>query len=371
MKYYLIAGEKSGDMHGAKLMQALSIADSQAQFRGIGGQAMRAAGLSCFYQAEYLGMHGFLEVLPHLFQILRLRRRTRADILAYGPDVMIFIDFAGFNLSLAAFTHKQGIFNSYYISPKVWAWGSYRVHRIRRTIDCMLCILPLEPAFYKRYNYTAFYVGNPLPRALAAYRHKEKPMKKPWVALLPGSRKYELKRMLPIYMALSKKHPEWHFKVAALSSVPMSWYDSVEDLPNVELCIDNTYALLVEADAAVVASGTATLEAAIIGTPQVVCYKVLPLSYGLMRALIRVQAVSLVNLILERRLVEELLQHNFTVARLSEVLHQILYNKHVRNKIQAGYHELRARLKNKDVATAAARQLLRSYKTHYVHKKEI
>ena len=363
MKYYLIAGERSGDMHGAALMHALAEADSSARFRGIGGEAMREAGLACFYESERLGIVGISEVLGHILDILRLLKRTKVDILRYKPDIMIFIDFAGFNLSLASFTRRHGIFNAYYVSPKVWAWKSYRVHRIKRTIDCMLCILPLEPAFYEKYGYkSAVYVGNPLVRALAEYRHSGSGADKPVVGLLPGSRIQEVKRILPLYAKLSAARPDYRFRVAALSSIPSDMYALVQELPNVELTIDDTYVLLASADAAIVASGTASLETAIIGTPQLVCYRLMPLSYWIIRTLLKVRAVSLVNLILERNLVEELLQHDFTVPKTLQALDKLLKDKALRTEMQLGYVKLREKLGNIDTPAKAARYILTQYK---------
>ena len=362
MKYYVIAGEKSGDNHGALLIKAIRTQDAHASFRGVGGEAMRKAGLDCFFEAEKLSVLGVYEVLMRLLSILRIRAAVKRDVLVYQPDRVIFIDFSSFNLSLAEFTHKQKLYNCYYISPKIWAWKTYRAYRIRQVIDCMLCILPFEPAFYKKYDYAAHYVGNPLVNRLSAYTYIPSKSKRKRVALLPGSRRQELQKMIPIFSSLCTHFPDIDFQVAALKHLSKELYAPITQYKNVTIIYENTYELLEQAHAAVVTSGTATLETAMIGTPQLICYRMNFLTYYLVKALVGVKYISLVNLILDQALVREFIQY-FALSDMADHLRQLLYDHQLRENIQRGYHKLYKILGTKDASEEAA-SLIVSAKPH-------
>ena len=369
MKYYLISGENSGDKHGAGLMRALAQIDPEAKFRGLGGQHMRAAGLDSFYKSDRIGIQGNLtKVFLSIRKFLQLRAHTKADILSYAPHIVVCIDFSDFNLPLATFTHRKGIYTTYYIPPKAWLWRSYRARIIKRSLDCVLCIFPWEPSFYEKYSYeAAFYVGNPSVKDVEHYRHKRSEKKTPFVALLPGSRLNEIKSILPIYTAVCKQRPDLRFKVSVMSHLPDAMYQAIERLPNVERVEDNTRALLSQADVALVALGTANLEAALIGTPQLICYKfdvlariVISFFPSLSRRF-KSRMISLVNIILGRRLVTELLNRDFNPRRISQLLDQLLRDQALCERIQAGYAEIREQLGHKDAPTEAATRLMQSY----------
>ena len=362
MKYYIIAGEKSGDNHGASLMKALQKQDAHASFRGVGGEEMRRANLACFLNMEKLSVMGFYEVFVRLWSILRARAAIQKDIITYQPDRVIFIDFSSFNLSLAEFTHKKKLCNCYYISPKVWVSRAYRTYRIRRIIDCMLCIFPFEPTFYKKYDYSAYYVGNPLTSKLSHYKYTPADGEKKKVALLPGSRKQELQKMIPIFVKLCTHFPAIDFQLTALKHLPQTLYEPMMQHQNVSIVYENTYTILQRAHAAVVTSGTATLETAMIGTPQLVCYKLNTASYYISKALIQVKYISLVNLILDQALVKEFIQH-FTLFDMATHLEALLYDKQLRSSIQQGYVKLYEMLGTKDASTEAA-SIIMSAKPH-------
>ncbi len=286
-RYYIIAGESSGDMHAANLMKAIRYRDKQAEFRVWGGDRMRDAGGEVVKHIRELAFMGFWEVIVNLRTILGLIRYAKRDLLLWKPDALILIDYPGFNLRMAAFAYKHDIPVLYYISPQVWAWKQSRVKKIRKVVDEMLVILPFEQDFYRLHGMEVSFPGHPLldeviPKKrnndYAAFREKHLLPDKPLVALLPGSRKQEIRRMLKSMTALAPNFPECHFVVAGLSSHDRLTYDACSQYGNVSLVCDETYALLANADAALVASGTATLETALFGVPQAVCYKANQLS---------------------------------------------------------------------------------------------
>ncbi len=330
MKYYLVAGEASGDLHGANLMKALKIEDPEAQFRYFGGDKMKQEGGTLVKHYADMAFMGFTEVVMNLSTILKNMKMCKQDILTYQPDVLVLIDFPGFNLKIAAFAKQHGIRVCYYISPKVWAWNQRRVLKIKKVVDRMFCILPFEVAFYKGWDMDIDYVGNPLLDEISefhpdpAFQKKNYIEGKDIVALLPGSRKQEIERLLPVMLSLTERFPGQQFVVAAAPTFDAAYYAQfIGDKP-VTLVFAKTYDLLHVAKAAVVASGTATLETALFHVPQVVVYKGGRISIGIARMLIKIRFISLVNLIMDKQVVQELIQEDCNTARLSTALEGLL-----------------------------------------------
>jgi len=363
-RYYIIAGESSGDMHAANLMKAIRHKDPEAEFRVWGGDRMREAGGEVIKHIRELAFMGFWEVIANLRTILGLMRQAKRDLLSWRPDALILVDYPGFNLRIAEFAHKHDIPVLYYISPQVWAWKQSRVKKIRKVVDEMLVILPFEQDFYRRHGMEVSFPGHPLldeviPKKrnndYAAFRAKHLLPDKPLVALLPGSRKQEIRRMLKSMAALAPDFPECHFVVAGLSSHDRLTYDACTQHENVSLVCDETYALLANADAALVASGTATLETALFGVPQAVCYKANKLSYLIARQVIRVSYISLVNLIMDKPVLREIIQREFTHAELRKELRQLLYDDDRRAELARDYAALEERLGGEGASAEAAR----------------
>lgn len=326
MKYYLVAGEASGDLHGANLIKALKDADATAEFRYFGGDKMQAEGGELVKHYAEMAFMGFTEVVLNLQTILRNMKACKADILLYKPDVLILIDFPGFNLKIARFAKENGIKVCYYISPKVWAWNQKRVLKIKRDIDKMFCILPFEVAFYKKWGMAVDYVGNPLLdekvlfTADPNFREKNELSEGEIIALLPGSRKQEIQRLLPAMLSVTEEFPDHQFVVAAAPGFLTAYYQQFIGAKNVKLVFGQTYDLLNIATAAVVASGTATLETALFKVPQVVVYKGGTISIAIARMLVKIRFISLVNLIMDREVVTELIQEDCNTFNITESL---------------------------------------------------
>jgi len=345
MKYYIIAGEASGDLHGSNLIKQLKEQDTQADFRCWGGDLMQAAGGHIVKHYKDLAFMGFVEVLTNLRTIFRNLDFCKQDILEYRPDALILIDYPGFNLRIAKWAHEQTRAHAqtlplkiiYYISPQVWAWKENRVKQIRATVDKMLVILPFEKEFYKKWNYEVEYVGHPLVEVIDGYHAPAGAIpvfEKPIVALLPGSRKQEILKKLPIMLEVSKAFPGYQFVVAQAPGQDQSFYNELlAPYPDVAAVSNQTYPLLQKAYAACVTSGTATLETALFGVPEVVCYKGSPISYHIARRLIKVRYISLVNLIMDRPVVKELIQDDLTPANLRRELEPILSNPDRRRQL--------------------------------------
>ncbi len=368
MKYYIIAGEASGDLHGSNLMKALKNEDPEADFRIWGGDLMEAAGGQLVKHYRELAFMGFLEVVMNLRTILGNIKFCKADILDYQPDVLILVDYPGFNLRIAKWAKKAGIKVFYYISPQIWAWHSSRVHGIKASVDRMFVILPFEQDFYKKYDYAVDFVGHPL---LDVVENKDKDptflqknglSSKPIVALLPGSRKQEISRMLPLMSSLQNDFPEHQFVIAGAPSIDAAFYQDLlksNEQKNIRVITGQTYALLQHAEAALVTSGTATLETALFEVPQVVCYSGNWLSYVIARRLVNVKYISLVNLVLDRPLVTELIQEDFNRKKLIESLGFILSPEGEAN-LKEGYQDLKVIL-GEGGASAKAAKLMVGY----------
>lgn len=339
MRYYLIAGEASGDLHGANLMKAIKAHDSNAEFRFWGGDLMEAQGGEQVVHIKERAFMGFTEVISNISKVIGFLKQCKNDLLQWQPDALILVDYPGFNLKIAAFAHQHHIKVHYYIAPKVWAWNKKRVVRIRKYVDYLYCILPFEVDFFKSNGCKTDYVGNPLMDALEnANNNPILADKKAIVALLPGSRKHEIKHMLPVMLGVAKNFSNYSFKIACAPNFNEEFYLSMGATPE-QLVRNNTYGLLLSSDAALVTSGTATLETALLRVPQVVCYKTSGLTYFIAKLLIKVRFISLVNLCLNKALVTELIQNNLNVNQLTKELQNIL-SEEGKSVIMEGYSQL-------------------------------
>ncbi|WP_316840521.1 lipid-A-disaccharide synthase [Pedobacter gandavensis] len=348
MRYYLVAGEASGDLHGANLMKALKAEDSAAEFRYYGGDKMKAEGGELKKHYAEMAFMGFTEVLMNLRTIFRNMKACKADVLAYQPDVLILIDFPGFNLKIAEFAKENGIKVAYYISPKVWAWNQKRVLKIKKIVDKLFCILPFEVDFYKEWGMEVDYVGNPLLDEIAQFKpdpdFKTKyQLHKDIIALLPGSRKQEIERLLPDMLSVTSAFPDQQFVVAAAPSFEAAYYQQFINTANVTLVFGQTYQLLHVAKAAIVASGTATLETALFHVPQVVVYRGGKISVAIARMLVKIRFISLVNLIMDRKVVTELIQEDCNTQQITSNVKGLLEGE-VRTTMLADYAELSAKM---------------------------
>jgi lipid-A-disaccharide synthase len=367
LKIYLIAGEKSGDLHGGNLIRAMRDLKPGLECRCWGGEEMQSAGAVLDQHYGSVAIMGFWEVLKKLWAIKAWIKKCENDILQFRPDAVVLIDFAGFNLRIAKFCKANAIPVYYYISPKVWAWNTGRAHKIKKLVDKMFVIFPFEVEFYKKFNWQVSYVGNPSMEMLYAYKAKNSladlglSTSKPLIALLPGSRKQEIQSTLSILSKLANRFPKYQFAIAGISSAPREWYDKIH-LANVAMVWDATYDLLAHSDFAVVTSGTATLETAIIGTPQVVVYKANAFSYQIARRLIKVPYISLVNLLAGKELVKELIQSNFNESQLEIELREMIENPERQAQIKQGYKELYALLGPQKASIEAAKGILAELK---------
>ena len=343
MKYYIIAGEASGDLHGSNLIKELKLLDTTATFRCWGGDKMQAAGASVVKHYSELAFMGFIEVVMNLRTIFKNLSFCKADILRYRPDALILIDYPGFNLRIAAWAKKQGFKVIYYISPQVWAWKKNRVTGIKKNVDKMLVILPFEKDFYANWQYEVEYVGHPLVQVINSFKEQNPfAAKQNIIAILPGSRKQEITTKLPVMLAVANKFPGYSFVVAKAPGIEVAFYDDfLKDYANVQAVSDSTYSLLSKASAALVTSGTATLETALFAVPQVVCYKGSPVSYAIAKRLVTIKYICLVNLIMDKAVVKELIQDELTPENIEKELHELLTNKNRQLQLQDDYTALK------------------------------
>ncbi|MCG8329338.1 MAG: lipid-A-disaccharide synthase [Chitinophagales bacterium] len=368
MKYYIIAGEASGDLHGSNLIKSIKQEDSAASFRFWGGDLMAAEAGNPIKHYRDLAFMGFVEVLLNIRTILNNIRFCKKDILDFKPDALILIDYPGFNLRIAKWAKQQGIPVHYYISPQIWAWHSSRVHGIKKSVDHMYVILPFEKDFYAKYDYPVNFVGHPLLDVVHDYekedgfRQKHQLGDKPLIALLPGSRKQEIERLLNVMLQVITNFPDYQFVIAGAPSQDESYYQSIIDqssIPapvrqNIRFISNKTYQLLLHSEAALVTSGTATLETALFDVPQVVCYKGSPLSYHIARRLINVSYISLVNLIVDKEIVKELIQHECNPENISTALTEILDPQH-QKELYKEYQNLKEELGNAGASQRTAK----------------
>jgi lipid-A-disaccharide synthase len=371
-KIYMIAGEASGDLHGANLIKALRQINERCEIRCWGGDQMQAAGAEVVKHYRDLAFMGFVEVIANIGTIMRNFAFCRADIESFQPDVLILIDYPGFNLRMAKWAHEKGIRVFYYISPQIWAWKQSRVHDIKRTVDEMYCVLPFEKAFYERFNYPVHFVGHPLLDAVAdlqseseeAWRARNKLGNKPIIALLPGSRKQEISTMLPVMLAACKRFANnYSVIVAGAPGQEAQFYASFIQENDAELLFGETYSILRFARAGMVTSGTATLEAALFKMPQVVCYKGSSISYAIAKRLVKVKYISLVNLILDRPAVREMIQGDMNENSVSAELDALLHDSQKRKEIEDAYEALRDALGGQGASKRTAMLMLKSLNT--------
>ncbi len=353
-------------MHAAYLIRALRKKDGQAVVRGWGGDRMEAEGAEIVKHYRDLAFMGFVEVLMNIRTISRNISFCKKDILSFQPDVLILVDYLGFNLRIAEFIHKQGIRVVYYISPQVWAWKKSRVHKIKRVVDKMLVILPFEKEFYAKYGVEVDFVGHPLLDELKEqpkvsreeFLRKNNLADKPIVALLPGSRKQEIGKMLRVMLKVAGDFPEYQFVTGGLSSVSADFYRQFTEKENTAIVYDQTSGLLQNAEAALVTSGTATLETALMEVPEVVCYKANPVSVAIARRIIDVKYISLVNLIMEREIVKELIQRDLNRKNLSRELRLLLNDPAKQKQLNADYKLLKEKLGNEGASDRAANLII-------------
>lgn len=370
MKYYIISGEASGDLHAANLIKELQTIDNQANIRAWGGDKVAATGAALVRHYKQHAIMGIFQILWKLPTIWRNFSFCHKDILDFAPDVLILIDYSGFNLRIAKWAKKQGIRVFYYISPQVWATRPRRVQTIKATVEAMFVILPFEQDFYATFGYPVHYVGHPLLDAVAQFREaaentQEKENNpvvnstRPIIALLAGSRRQEIKTMLPLMLQLSKRFTDYQFVVAGAPSFDANYYAPfLANYPDVFLVQNQTYALLERAHLALVTSGTATLETAIFGVPQIVCYRTSAIFYWLVRQLIRVKYISLVNLILDRQVVAERIQGDFELEKMAETIAELLPTASPKRlAILADYAELRQKLGEQGASKRAAQAM--------------
>lgn len=347
MKFYLIAGERSGDLHGSNLIKSLRGQLPNSTFRGFGGDFMQSAGMDLVVHYRDLAFMGFAEVLANLRTISKKLKQCQEDILQYKPDVIVLIDYAGFNLRIAKFAKHHGIKVYWYIAPKVWAWNQNRALKLKANVDRMFTILPFERDFFQKFGWTVDYVGNPVLDAVKAHQPNPEFLTRnnfnknlKLVALLPGSRKQELQRIIPLMARVVSKLPDVQFGLAAVDTLDQNLYTPMRGYSNVHFIRDATYDLLSNSDAAIVTSGTATLETALFRVPQVVVYKTSAFSYRIAKMLIKVPFISLVNLILNREVVRELIQDDASEQKTWGEILEILNNSTHRNEILKGYDSI-------------------------------
>ena len=358
MKYYIIAGEASGDLHGSNLIKQLKQLDIGAEIRCWGGDLMEQAGGKVVKHYKDLAFMGFLEVIMNLRTVLRNMEWCKQDIVAYQPDVIVLIDYAGFNLRIAEWAKPLGYKIIFYISPQVWAWKENRVKRIKKSVDKMLCILPFEQDFYKKWDYPVEYVGHPLVEVIRAAKDApaDPPLSdKPIIGILPGSRRQEVSVKLPIMLTMARHFPQYQFIVAQAPSLDDEFMKGLTGaFPNVSTVKGQTYTILRQALAALVTSGTATLETALFGVPEVVCYKGSAFSYFFAKRLIKVKYISLVNLVMDHPVVQELIQHDLTDENLLKELTLLLQDEVTRSRIMTDYATLWTKLGEKKASFRAA-----------------
>lgn len=365
MQYYIIAGEASGDLHGANLMRAIMRRDPEAVIRFWGGDAMTAVGGTRVRHIRDLAYMGFVEVAMHLPAVLGNIRFCKQDIEAFRPDALVYVDYPGFNLKIAKFAHKLGYKNIHYISPQLWAWKKGRITSMRHDLDRLCYILPFEQDFYSRNHFPqAVYVGHPLLDAVAQFRAEntsENPQNGATVALLPGSRRQELKKVLPPMLKLAAAHPEYRFVIAGMSLLGDAFYEPfIKDAANVSVVYDKTYELLSSSYAALVCSGTATLETALFNVPQVVCYSANALSIAIAKRFVgkRIKYISLPNLIADEPIVTELIQQDLNPQRLEEEFARITVQQGSRQQMLQGYARLHALLGNAGASDRTAQEII-------------
>ena len=365
MRYYVLAGEASGDLHASNLIKEINLIDPEAQFRGFAGELMEQAGMTVLKHYRDLAFMGIVPVIMNIRTISRNFRFCEQDMLTFQPDVLILVDYPGFNLRMAKFAKAQGIRTFYYISPKIWAWKEKRVHKVKAFVDEMFTILPFETEFYRKFNYPVNYVGNPLLDAILEkqmspdfprFRAENILPEKPVLAVLPGSRKGEISVLLPIMLEAAAQFPEYQCIIAGAPNMGIEFYQPFMKESKVPVIWGKTYEILIHSRAAIVSSGTATLETAILNVPQVVVYRLTPkwLFNFLKYFFLKTKFVSLVNIILEKEAVKELIQWNFTLKNVVFELGNLLNNPENEERMLADYREMMIKLGEPGASKRAA-----------------
>lgn len=372
MKYFLIAGEASGDLHASNLMRQLKEQDTNADFIFLGGDLMQAQGGKMLVHYREMAYMGVVEVIANMGKIRRNFKICKDEMLEYKPDAVILVDYPGFNLRMAKFAKQHGFKTFYYISPKIWAWKKRRAYTIKKYVDKMFAIFPFEIEFYQHFDYNVEYVGNPLMDALKnfepqlldanAFRDKYSLPDKPIIALVPGSRRNEIDKLLPEMLAIIPQFDGYQFVVCGAPGIDEKYYDKYIDGSDVRVIFNDTYNIVKNAVVAAVTSGTATLETACLGTPQVVCYKMNTLTYWAAETFVKIKYFSLVNIIAGREVVKELLQSHLSNDIAAE-LHRILSDDDYRNKMLSSYNEIKSTLGNGLASANTARVIVESMHT--------
>lgn len=367
-KLYIISGEASGDLHGANVMKELYAQQPDIDIRFWGGDKMQAVGGVMAKHIRELAFMGFVEVLRNIRTIFKNIRFCKEDIERYQPDALLLIDYPGFNMRIAKWAKKKGIKVYFYISPTVWAWKENRVKAIRRDVFKLFCIFPFEVDFYKKHDYEIEYVGHPLFDEIEQYQAREEqplilkknPENKPIIAIVPGSRKQELKTKLPVMLPLVERYPDYHFVIAGAPNLDLELYESIVQDANVEIVFNQMYPLLKQAKAAVVTSGTATLETALFEVPQVVCYIGNAISYQIAVRLVHVKYISIVNLILDKPAVLELIQNDCKTDKIDAELKSLLLDENRRKQVLDDYQTLKNSLGKGGASKKVAQSLLKT-----------
>jgi lipid-A-disaccharide synthase len=366
LRLYIIAGERSGDLHGSNLVKSLNKANSSLELRGFGGDEMKRAGVEIFVHYEQLAFMGFIALLTNVFKIFKYLRLCKDDIAQFKPDAIILIDYGGFNRRIAEFGRKNHIKVFYYIPPKVWAWYQSRAFELKRNVDRLFVILPFEKRFFKeKCNWDVDYVGNPVLDAIKSFksdpdflRKNEIDRSKKIVALLPGSRKMELKKMVPLMAEVVKQNPSAQFVVAAVKNLDEQLYAEIKGLENVKFVYEASYDLLSVASAAIVTSGTATLETAIFKVPQVVVYKMGGVEFQIVSRLVEVEFISLVNLIADKEVIKEMIQEEAQPEKVNAELKLLLTEGGYRSKMIVEYDSIFKTLDTGSASENTARLML-------------
>ena len=365
-KIFIIAGEPSGDLHASNLVKSLKKENSSVHFQGWGGDFMEQEGVEIKNHLKNLSFMGFLEVLLNLRQIILNFRICKKQLLAYQPDLIIMVDYPGFNLRMSKWAKNNGFKVVYYISPQIWAWKASRIKIIKANIDRMYCILPFEKDFYSKHGFDVHYMGHPLMDQIISFRNKPMALKfkkeKPILAILPGSRDQEIKRKLYIMLKAAVKYSEMDICVAAAPNLDVHFFKPYQEhFPQVQFVFGQTYELLQESEIAIVTSGTATLETALFRVPQVVCYKSSFISYSIARLLVNIKFISLVNLIMDKEIVKELIQKHCSVENIQAEMDLILCQDNYREEMISKYDELITKIGEQGCSEKIAQDLIRQY----------
>ena len=373
MKYYFLTGEPSGDLHASNCMKEIMKLDAKADFAFTGGDLMEnLTGKKAAIHIKQMAFMGFIRVLQNIFTIKKNFKIVKQDILNYKPDLLVLVDYPGFNLRMAKWAHEQGIKVDFYISPTVWAWKEGRVEIIKKYTNKLFVILPFEEAFYKKHNHKVYFVGHPLIDAIEQKKPNLKSRvdfikdnqltEKPIIAVLPGSRAQEIEYMLGIMMEVTKNFKDYQFVVGGSTNLPDSFYESLKQY-NIKVVFNQTYELMSYAQAGIIKSGTSTLESALFKLPQVVCYKSGALSIKIAKLLVDVKYIGLPNLIMDKPVVKELIQNDFSVKSISEELEKLLNDKPYRERIINDYTELITQLGGVGASKRLATELVKDAET--------